>query len=111
MLKTQLISFPQGAHDDLVDALSQALNYLNEQREDQAMGWLRILVEQSRGSGRPGPSADITYEEARLRAEIRSRECFVCHRPIGPGKYIPIGPYYVHIDCEGMPVQPKSSSK
>jgi predicted phage terminase large subunit-like protein len=34
-LKAQLTSFPQGTHDDLVDALSQALNYLREQKEDR----------------------------------------------------------------------------
>jgi predicted phage terminase large subunit-like protein len=107
-LKTQLTSFPQGAHDDLVDALSQALNYLREQKEDQAMGWLRLLEEQSRSSGRPGPAAGINaYEAAKVRAEIRARVCVVCHRPIGSGTHTKVGPdYYVHRECEGKPIAP-----
>jgi predicted phage terminase large subunit-like protein len=105
-LKAQLLSFPQGAHDDLVDALSQALNYLREQKEDQAMGWLRLLEEQSRSSGRPGPAVGIAYEAAKMRAEIRARMCVVCHRPIGTGTYIRLGLDYVHVDCEGKPIEP-----
>jgi hypothetical protein len=102
-LKDQLISFPQGP-DDLVDALSQALNYLREQKEDQAMGWLRLLDEQSRGSGRPGPAAGINaYEAAKMRAEIRARTCVVCHRAIGAGTRIRFGLNYVHVECEGKP--------
>jgi predicted phage terminase large subunit-like protein len=107
-LKAQLTSFPQGSHDDLVDALSQALNYLREQKEDQAMGWLRLLEEQSRSSGRPGPAAGINaYEAAKIRAEIRARICVVCHRPIGFGTHIKVGlDYYVHRECEGKPIVP-----
>ncbi len=54
--KTQLTSFPQDAHDDLVDALSQALNYMREQKGDQGIGWLRKIEERSGspdGSGLP----------------------------------------------------------
>src|SRR5262249_55467358 len=55
--KAQLISFPQGAHDDLVDTLAQALNYLRERREDQAMEWVHKLEEaksqSASGSSRP----------------------------------------------------------
>jgi predicted phage terminase large subunit-like protein len=107
--KDQLISFPQGGHDDLVDALSQALNYLREQREDQAMGWLRILEEQSR-TPRQGPPAGVKdYEKARFEAAIRARECAVCHRPIGSGTHVRLGEYYVHVECEGKPIMPKPS--
>src|SRR5262249_2585030 len=97
-LKTQLTSFPQGAHDDLVDALSQALNYRREQKEDQGMGWRRLLEEQSRSPGGSGPPAGIkVYEAAKLRAEIRARICIVCHRSINFGTHIKHGLDYVHV--------------
>ncbi len=106
-LKTQLTSFPQGVHDDLVDALSQALNYLREQMEDQATEWLRTIEEQSRGSRGSGPAAGIkVYEASKLRAEIRSRICVVCHRPVGFGPHIKLGLDYVHRECEGKPKVP-----
>ena len=94
-------------HDDLVDALSQALNYLREQMVDQATEWLRIIEEQSRGSRGSGPAAGIkVYEASKLRAEIRSRICVVCHRPVGFGPHVKLGLDYVHRECEGKPKVP-----
>jgi hypothetical protein len=77
-LEGQLTRFPQGAYDYLVDALSQALNYLREQKEDEAMGWLRAMEEQSGSTGGSGPADGIkVYGAAKLRAQTRARIC-VC---------------------------------
>ena len=123
----EVSSFPNAAHDDMVDALTQALNYLRSSTAEPAIiGYLRERVAQMRADvvqlrgALPMPSA----EELRLADGDNSTEeegnggerayarylrglneagsgCAHCHRAIRQGEtYADCGTYKLHKSCQ-----------
>jgi predicted phage terminase large subunit-like protein len=73
----EMTAFPGAAHDDLVDATTQALTFLRQPPEPGIIGFYREMAKRNR-TGTASDSHELMDEYTRIRSELEAGYCDNC---------------------------------